>query len=428
MAVTLLSPTFTPNNVSDYDIAVTGFPSFIPDRPSLSVLPVCVYRAIDGRLKRPCRNDATVPGNVNNSIVSVFPELVDVGDRRRVLMPASAIAPDFSSSAPAVVMFDTLLGMYDPQFGVVVLNGEGGGNRHPESNDLYGAVSVNDGRACFLTSKRGQRFGRFQQLARYDLFVHCFDHMFFTRNGGIVGLDRQSILNMRVRKLGTTASYRSPRFARIAAANGHVYVAYEQTRMRTRGVISEIYVHKLANFALSPRPLISSSSSSRQGQAVPLVIEMPVITAGSTAAEGGATSAAQLMYVPRTGGVAVRVWSALNITGEYTMRGNRMLMKGTAEYVFERPQQWLIMVDGAGGGRRRPRVVPVPVKSRGNGASSDVIPEEYGAMVMGGSAVSKSGGKLVVYGMLKRDGGRFGSGPLFTYDLDLPQKARRTMA
>lgn len=125
--------------------------------------------------------------------------------------------------------------MYSPQFGVFVLSG--GGNCRPERSDLYGAVGVNDGSACFLTRKEGRRFWDFQQLARYDLFVHCFDHLFFTGNGGIAGLDKHSIVTMRFRKLGTTASYRSPRFARITAANGYVYVAYEQTRMRSHGVI-----------------------------------------------------------------------------------------------------------------------------------------------------------------------------------------------
>lgn len=417
MAVTLLSSSSSSSKnstVGDFDIAVTGFPSFIADRPSLSVLPVCVYRATDGSLKSPCANDATVPGN-NHSIVSVNPELLDTGDRRTVLMPASLIAPDYSNSMPAVVMFDTVSGTYDSRFGVVVLRH--GGNRHPESHDLYGAVSATDGTACFLTSKEGRRFGRFQQLARYDLFVHCFDYFYFSKG------DKKE-LNMRVRKLGTTASYRSPRFARITVAEGHVYIAYEQTVRRNRGFISEITVHKLSLSSPSLSPVVWIS---RRGQPVPRIIEMPVISVGSTAAEGGATSVAQLVFVPhlrgsKSGGVAVRLWTALNMTGMYTIRHNRVVLAGSAEYVFERPQQWLILLDE----RRRPKVMRVPVKSRANGAVRDVVPDKYGALVMGGSALSRSGRKLVVYGMLRKVTPEFGSGPLFTYDLHLPYKGPRT--
>lgn len=397
-------------------IAIAGWSSSTSIRDTRR-LPVCIYTVSNGTLLS-CTSDIEAP-------VPHLPDIVPVSSSA-VFMPAwiPTTRTTFPFSVPGVVRYDTKSRLYND-----VIELRGGGEQHPGDDRLYGDVDVVSGVACFLTVTRLEIMNMTMSMSNshtnhdvsvpYELFVHCFD----------AARPQES---MRVRMLSKVRSERTPLFATVTVgSNGCVYIGYEQTVLRGRGLISEIFVHKLnaTSTALESIPWIA-----RKGQSVPRVIELPAIIVSTssrnkTRRRTSMTSSmipcgvAQIIFLPRQyqsnnstdydDSVGVRIWTALNITGEYSIKHNRVVLNGSGMLMVDRPQQWMVFL----GRKREPVVRKVPVRSSNK---DNVVPEEYGEMEVGGTRLTTSGGKVVVFGMLVQNKAPWDSGPLFTYDIDVP--------
>lgn len=358
--------------LSPEKVAVVGYPAVTLDLPP-GFLSVCLFAVSDGAEEK-CVTSKP-PG------ATALPFMVAV-DRSTVLMPAGTVGAE----EPAVVQLDLTSGKYGPPISL--------GDRKeqlPDESELYGAYSAADEAACFLTSReadlvRGQ--------LTYDLSVHCFNPA--------------SPSALRTARLGNVPSFRSARHLHLATGGGYVFVSYEQTVRRARGLVSEVINHKLSSTTMEPVPWIENN-----GLPIPRVVELPQADDRELAPD--ASTVEEVSYVRLRGGVALRVWSALNITGKFTLKNNRIVMAGTGKYVVQRPQQWVFFL----GRKRWPVVRALPVSSNSK-MLKGVVPEEYGRLSIGGTSISVSGRKLIAFGMLERVPEDSGSGPLLTYDIHVP--------
>lgn len=397
------------------ELVIAGWPSSSPSSASRDPrrLSICTVSVNNGSVLS-CKPDVAAP-------VPHLPDVIAVSEST-VLMPAviptARTTPPFS--VPGVVRYDVKRRVYD---GVQALSK--GGERYPGVDRMYGDVDIKSGIACFLTTTASNTEDEDMTStpsSSYDLFVHCF-------NVNASPQQQQTTTNMRVRKVvERVSSERTVLFSTVSVgSNGCVYIAYEQTVLRGHGLISEIFVHKLnaTSITLDPVPWIQ-----RNGQSIPRVIELPAIFINKTTTIAPSmipSSIAQLIFLPsRRGGVhkthyddglAVRLWTSLNTTGGYSIRHNRVVLNGSGRFRMGRqPQQWMVLL----GRKRKPVVRSVPTGSMGSMTKSGSVPREWGVIEVGDTGLSKSGGKIVVFGLLVQNQPPWGSGPLFTYDIDVP--------
>lgn len=360
--------------MSPSTLAVTSFPS--PSFPGHAdeALSICFVNVRNGALKY-CKSDKNKPEFLN-----ISPLLIAAGPNN-LLIPSTS----FESALQAYVsIFDVNTGRYTQH---VPLGSAG--EEHAEDFQLYGAVT--EGTACFLTKKQGPPNPNRRGVDTYELLVRCFD-LPWNNNGTI---------RKRVRSFGMVPSFETPRFAKVAAGRGQVFVTYE--------INSALYVHKLDVKTLESLNWFNTRRSSTMF--FPRIIRAPATRFPAS------TFAGNTKYLKRRNGLAVLVESAANITGKFSVRASgSIVLAGTGTYQAKRPQKWMIYL----GKKRVPIVEPVPIVE--NSVGGNPFPEPYGQMLQTDLDVSTSGRKAIIFGMLETRGYGDPTGPLFSYDLEIPYR------
>lgn len=316
--------------------------------------------------------------------VEIYPLMVPVNETM-LLMPADTIKEDLSI-VPAVAWLDLNTRKVDKLLKLSV------GQQHMQRFLLYGAYG--DGNACFLTYKL---IGDDYERGRHTLFVHCFDvrrPWSSHRSRGLVKLPRGHLPD-----------------GALEVAKGFLFVGYARAvRKPKQGLVTEAFILKLDVRTLRTVPWVE-----KNGRPVPRVIELPP----SEEVDKEPLSDAQLRqmsFIAKGDGVAVRLWSGSYLTGKFTSRNNRIILKGRGKFSWLRPQEWLIFF----GKKRLPLIKAMPVASHST-EMRNVIPKDPGYLWVGDTTVSWSGKKIIVYGMLRSPpSGK--TGPPFIYDIPVPYK------